>query len=124
MTGNPGQAPAALPSIQTTRTLSIVMAGNEPPKSAVELAMERLRKKDADMGIEQLMLTNEQKAAIAEIRNFYEAKIAEQKILHESALRRTFDPGEREAIEAESRRDRDRLTAERDAKIAKIRQTA
>ena len=100
------------------------MAGDNPPKSAVELAMERLRKKDADMGIEQLTLTKEQKAAIAEIRNVYEAKIAEQKILHESALRRTFDPGEREAIEAESRRDRERLTTERDAKIAKIRQTA
>jgi hypothetical protein len=98
------------------------MAGNEPPKSAVELAMERLRKKDADMGIEQPTLTDEQKAAIAEIRNFYEAKIAEQNILHEAALRRTFDPGEREAIEAESRHDRERLISERDAKIAKIRE--
>ena len=100
------------------------MAGDAPPKSAVELAMERLRKKDADMGIEQLTLTDEQKAAIAEIRNFYQAKIAEQKILHEAALRRTFDPAEREAIEAESRHDRERLTAERDAKIAKVREKA
>jgi hypothetical protein len=100
------------------------MAGDEPPKSAVELAMERLRKKDADAGIVQLTLTDEQKAAIAEIRNFYEAKIAEQRILQESALRRTFDPAEREAIEAESRRDRERLMADRDAKIAKIRKTA
>lgn len=100
------------------------MAGDEPPKSAVELAMERLRKKDADAGIVQLTLTDEQKAAIAEIRNFYEAKIAERRILQESALRRTFDPAEREAIEAESRRDRERLMADRDAKIAKIRTTA
>ena len=100
------------------------MSGDEAPKSAVELAMERLRKKDADLGIEQLTLTDEQKAAIAEIRNFYEAKIAEQKILHEAALRRAFDPAEREALEAESRHDRDRLVAERDAKIAKVRATA
>ena len=100
------------------------MPGDQPPKSAVELAMERLRKKDADMGIEQLTLTNEQKAAIAGIRNFYESKIAEQKILHDAALRKTFDPGEREAIEAESRRDRERLTSERDAKIEKIRKPA
>jgi len=85
--------------------------------------MERLRKKDADMGIAPVTVSDEQKAAIAEIRNFYESKIAEQKILHEAALRRTFDPGEREVIEAESRRDRERLTAERDAKIAKIRET-
>jgi hypothetical protein len=76
------------------------------------------------MGIEQLTLTDEQKAAIAEIRNFYGAKIAEQKILHEAALRRAFDPAEREALEAESRHDRERLAAERDAKIAKVRETA
>jgi hypothetical protein len=100
------------------------MVDDTAPKSAVELAMERLRKKDADMGIEQVTLTNEQKAAIAEIRNFYESKIAEQKILHDAALRKTFDPGEREAIEAESRRDRERLTSERDAKIEKIRKPA
>jgi len=98
------------------------MAGNEPPKSAVELAMERLRKKDADAGITQLLLTDEQKTAIAELRSFYGAKIAEQEILHQSALRRTFDPGEREAIEAELRRDHQRLAEERDAKIAKIRE--
>ena len=55
-------------------------------KSSVELAMERLRKQDADAGIEQLLLTDEQKAAIAEIRNFYGAKIAEQEILQASAL--------------------------------------
>jgi hypothetical protein len=100
------------------------MVDDTAPKSAVELAMERLRKQDADMGIEQVTLTNEQKAAIAEIRNFYESKIAEQKILHDAALRKTFDPGEREAIEAESRRDRERLTSERDAKIEKIRKPA
>jgi hypothetical protein len=99
------------------------MAGDEPPKSAVELAMERLRRKDADMGIEQLTLTDEQRAAIAEIRNFYEARIAEQKILHEAALRKALDPAEREALEAGARHDRERLVAERDAKIAKIRKT-
>ena len=99
------------------------MPGDDPPKSSVELAMERLRKKDADLGIEQLTLTDEQKAAIAEIRNFYEARIAEQKILHEAALRKAFDPAEREALDAESRHDRERLVAERDAKIEKIRKT-
>ena len=100
------------------------MADDTGPKSAVELAMERLRKKDADAGIEQVLLTNDQKAAITEVRSFYAAKIAEQEILHHAALRRTFDPAEREAIEAELRRDRERLADERDAKIAKIRETA
>ena len=91
------------------------------PKSAVELAMERLRKQDADAGIEQLLLTDEQKAAITEIRNFYGAKMAELEILQESRLRRTFDPAEHEAIESESRRDRERITNDRDRKIEEIR---
>jgi hypothetical protein len=41
-------------------------------KSSFELAMERLRKKDEDAGIERQPVTDAQKAAIAEIRNFYE----------------------------------------------------
>lgn len=101
----------------------MVMADDSPPKSSYELAMERLRKQDADAGVEPLLLTGAQKTAIAEIRNFYESKIAEQNILHQSALRKTVDPGEREAIEAESRRERERLVSERDAKIKKIRET-
>ena len=90
-------------------------------KSSYELAMERLRKRDEETGIEQLTLTDEQKAAIAEVRNFYQAKIAEQEVLHQSRLRKTLDPGERERVEAEFRRDRERAVSERDAKIEKIR---
>jgi hypothetical protein len=84
--------------------------------------MERLRKKDADAGIETLPLTDAQKSAIAEIRNFYEAKIAEQDVLHQSTLRRTLDPAEVDALQQEFRRERERLTTERDAKIARVRE--
>ncbi len=91
------------------------------PKSAYELAMERLRKQDEQAGVAQRPLTEAQKAAIAEVRNFYDAKMAGQDVLQQSRLRKTFDPAERDAIEAESRRDRERLAAERDAKIEKIR---
>lgn len=97
------------------------MAEEKSLKSAYELAMERLRKQDAQAGVEQRPLTEAQKAAIAEVRNFYEAKMAEQEVLQESRLRRTFDPAERETIEAEFRYDRERLVSERDAKIEKIR---
>jgi len=90
-------------------------------KSSYELAMERLRKRDAETGVVAQPLTDEQKAAIAEIRNFYEAKLAEQDVLQQSRLRRTFDPAERETIEAEIRRDHERLATERDAKIEKVR---
>src|SRR5262249_38443997 len=57
---------------------------DQPLKSAVELAMERLRKKDEAAGIAPQPLSDAQKAAIAEARNFCEAKLAEQEVLHHS----------------------------------------
>ena len=98
------------------------MSDNDALKSSVELAMERLRKKDADAGIESRVVTDAQKAAIAEVRSFYDAKIAEQEVLHQSKLRASTDPAEREAISLEYRRERERLTGERDRKIEKARQ--
>jgi hypothetical protein len=91
------------------------------PKSAYELAMERLKKKDAEAGIETKPLTDAQKEAIAEIRNFYEAKLAEAEILHNSKRLSTFDPAALATLEQEYRRDRERLTSERESKIAKAR---
>jgi hypothetical protein len=90
-------------------------------KSSYELAMERLKKKDADAGIEAVNLTEEQKAAIAEARNFYDAKIAEQEVLYQSKMRASLDPAERDALTEMYRRDRERLTSDRDAKIEKLR---
>lgn len=98
------------------------MTEDDAPKSAFELAMERLRRKDAASGAESTPLTDEQRAAIAEVRNFYEAKAAETEVLHQSALRRTAEPDARALLEEQYRRDRERLNSERDAKIAKIRQ--
>ncbi len=97
------------------------MADNSGPKSAYELAMERLRKKDEAAGVHTRPLTDAQKAAIAEIRNFYEAKLAEAEVLHHSKLRTTFDPAARAELEEQYRRDRERLNSERDSKIEKAR---
>ena len=97
------------------------MADEKGPKSAYELAMERFRKSDEEAGIERRPVTDVQKAAIAEIRNFYQAKIAEVEVLHQGRLRTTADPAERAAREEEYRRDRERLSTERDAKIEKAR---
>jgi|SRR5688572_4139081 hypothetical protein len=91
------------------------------PKSAYELTMERLRKKDADEGVTILPLSDEQRTQIAEVRSFYEAKIAEQKVLHQSAMRRTLDPAEIEKLEQQYRRELEHLTSARDAKVEKIR---
>jgi hypothetical protein len=93
-------------------------------KSAYELAMERLRKKDQEEGVaEPAPLTDKQKAAIAEVRNFYEAKLAEAELLHQDRMLKTFDPVERAKGDEDYRRDRERLAGERDAKIEKIRKS-
>jgi len=97
------------------------MSDQKPLKSSFELAMERLKQKDEADGVSITPLTDEQRSAIAEARNFYEAKLAEQQVLHQSRLRKSVDPAEREALQEEYRRDRERLTTERDNKIEKIR---
>ncbi|MCC7417293.1 MAG: hypothetical protein IT176_09135 [Acidobacteria bacterium] len=97
------------------------MPHDRPLKSAYELAMERFRKSDAEAGVEHRPPTEAQKAAIAEARNFYEAKLAELEVLHQGRMRTTADPAERAEREQEYRRDRERLNTERDAKIGRIR---
>ena len=94
---------------------------NDAPKSAYELAMERLRKKDQDAGVVERPLSEEQKAAIADARKFYEAKVAEREILHRDALKKAKSYEEVEKLNAELAQDRDRLTRDRDRKIEDIR---
>ena len=94
---------------------------DEAPKSAYELAMERLRKKDQEAGVEERPITDEQRAAIAELRKVYEAKFAEREILHRAALRKARDPEEQNTLEEQYRRDRERLGSERDRKIEEAR---
>jgi hypothetical protein len=94
------------------------------PKSALELVMERLRRKDAESGVEEQKLTDAQKAEIAEARSVHDAKVAERQILHRSTLIKIFDPQEREKLDEEYRRDLDRFASDRDAKIRKIREQA
>ena len=97
---------------------------SDAPKSTFDLVMERLRKKDADAGITETTLTDQQRAAIAEARSVYEARVAERKILHTSAIRATFDPAERQALEDALRRDLERFESERESKVRKIREGA
>jgi len=97
------------------------MSEDDGPKSAYEVAMERLRKQDAESGAGSTPLTDEQRAAIGEVRNFYEAKAAEVEVLHQSARRRAADPDALALLEEQYRRDRERLNSDRDSKIAKIR---
>jgi hypothetical protein len=94
---------------------------DDAPKSAYELAMERLRKKDEEAGLTRQPVTDAQKAAIAEIRNVYEAKLAELDVMHQSKLRASVDLEARATLEQEFRRERERLTTERESKIEKAR---
>jgi hypothetical protein len=94
----------------------------DAPKSALELAMERLKKKDADAGIVEQKLSDAQKAAIAEARSIYESRVAELQILNRQKQLTAVDPQEIAKIEEEYRRDMDRFASDRDSKIRKIRQ--
>jgi len=94
---------------------------SDGPKSAYELAMERLRQKDKDASVEDRPLSDEQKAAIAEARQFYTAKSAELDILHRSALAGAASHEEIERLNDNLRRDKERLAGDRDRKIAQIR---
>ena len=100
------------------------MADDTRLKSSFELAMERLRQKDADAGVTIRTLTDAEKAQIAEIRNVYEAKIAEAQVMLLSNLQKTMDPASRETLEAGFRAEKERLTRERDRKVEKIREGA
>ena len=97
---------------------------DDAPKSSFDLVMERLRKKDAEAGITETPLTDEQRAAIAEARSVHEARVAERKIMHQSAIRGTFDPAERQALDDALRHDLERFESERDSKISRIREGA
>jgi hypothetical protein len=93
----------------------------DSPKSSLELAMERLKKKDAEAGVVEHKLTEAQKAAIAEARSVYEARVAELQILHRGKQLATYDPAEVEKIEQEYRIDLERFASDRDRKIRKLR---
>jgi hypothetical protein len=94
---------------------------SDAPKSAVELALERLKKKDAEAGVEQKPLTDQQREAIAEARNLYDARVAERRIMHQSQTAAVFDPQELEVHREHLLRDLAQFESDRDAKIRKIR---
>lgn len=94
---------------------------SDQPRSRLEIVMERLRKKDAEAGVEETALSDEQRAEIAEARSIYEAKVAERRIMHQSALATVFDPAEREQLDELFRRDLERFETDRDVRIRRIR---
>ena len=97
------------------------MTEEQAPKSSYELAMERLRKKDAEQGVAQPTVTPGQREAIAEARRTAEARLAEREILHHSSIRGVVDPASLEELDLQYRRDRDHIQSDLERKIAEIR---
>ena len=93
----------------------------EEPKSAFDLAMERLAAADKESGVEETPLTATQKEAIAEARSVAASRLAEREILHRDAMRRMPDPSERERASEEYQIDRKRIEDDRDRAIEGIR---
>ncbi len=94
---------------------------DDAPKSALEIAMARLRQKDAESGETETPLTDAQKAAIGEARQAAAARLAQEEILYKASLTQTFDPEARTKLQENYRRDVQRITDDRDRKVGKIR---
>ena len=97
------------------------MTENEKPRTAVEIAMDRLKRRDAESGVVDEPRTEEQKAALAEARNVHAAKAAELEILHRSKMVAAVDPADRQRLEGEYRDELRRLSEDLERKVGKIR---
>ena len=100
------------------------MPGDDAPlKSAYELAMERLRAKDREAGVEESKpLTPEQKERISELRVQAKAKFAELEIMRRDKLAETQgDPEKIAEVEEHFATDRRRVESSRDEAIAEVR---
>jgi hypothetical protein len=94
---------------------------DEAPKSALEIAMARLREKDAERGERAAPLTDDQKARIADVRQAAQARLAQEDILYQASLVKTWDPEARAKLEAEHRLDVQRINDEAERKVERIR---
>lgn len=93
------------------------------PKSAFELAMEKLKAMDREKGTAPpRKLSGKEKEKIAEIRSFYGSKLAEREILYQDELSKAgFDAEKRAEVEKAYLEDRERMERERDRKIQEVR---
>lgn len=95
------------------------MSDDEAPKSAVELAMERLR---ARGDFKEVTLSDKQKAEIAEVRSLYKAKTAEFEIQHDAKMSQAASLEELEAMKTELVEEKSRLNEEMERKVRAIRE--
>jgi hypothetical protein len=91
------------------------------PKSAYEIAMEKLKRQDEAAGVQSVELSPAQIEAISEAKSTWEARVAECRILHQSSLAGAADVQALQEIEANHRRDLARFASDRDRRIERIR---
>jgi hypothetical protein len=89
-------------------------------KSAYELALERLESQGIERPREE-GLAEEVREKMAEARRQAEAKLAELEILHQNTLKTVWDPAKRQEAEDDYVRKRQRIEADRDRKLDKLR---
>ena len=96
---------------------------SDAPKSAYELALEKLKRQDRERGEQPPgPLSDEQKRAIAGIRSRYDAMLAEKEILFQPERDQTAPDSEaRDKLEEEYGKERRRLEEKRDREIAAVR---
>ena len=96
---------------------------DDEPKSAYELAMEKLRERDRRSGEKSpTSLTQKQKQEVAACRSKAEAQLAEMEILFRSTrAAAASEPEALQKVEEEYARDRRRVEERRDAEIARIK---
>lgn len=89
-------------------------------KSAYELALERLEAQGIERPREDA-LSDEQKRAIAEARQFTKSKLAELEILHRDKMKKLTDSVKLDEQEEFYRREKERLTNEGESRVARLR---
>ena len=94
------------------------MSDDDEPKTAVELAMEKLEARD---DFKEVKLTDEQKVEIADIRSRYRAQIAEFEIQHEGQVPAVGSLEEAEVLRAELKKEKQRLEEEMEKRVSDVR---
>ncbi len=93
-----------------------------PPKSAYELAMERLTAEDREKGIESRPLSDAQKKEIATRRQKAKAGLAELEILRQKSIAEAMgDPQKLAEIDEHYEVDRRRIESRLEDDIARIK---
>ncbi len=90
----------------------------DEPKSAIEIAMEKLR---ARGDYDEQPLSDEQKAKIADIRSLYKSKIAEFEIKQQDKIAKATSYEELQSFQEELVREKARLNDKVESEVKKVK---